>query len=182
MPAADGAGALARDLLQYGKMDPALRTSGARVAQQRLRFEALRRRVFDELEEGSARWRLTWMLPYQFGVVALLIARGEAHGRAAVQVATVGFMALMFVLRTRSRHPILRKVGFLVGIASFFTLLVTTGGLASPMLIMGAMMLSAAAFTVHDPRWLKGSVFLAFGLSVTTLSLVWHTGIAQLPF
>ncbi len=163
-------------------MDPALRTSGARVAQQRLRFEALRRRVFDELEEGSARWRLTWMLPYQFGVVALLIARGEAHGRAAVQVATVGFMALMFVLRTRSRHPILRKVGFLIGIASFFTLLVTTGGLASPMLIMGAMMLSAAAFTVHDPRWLKGSVFLAFGLSVSTLSLVWHTGLAQLPF
>jgi signal transduction histidine kinase len=169
-------------LLQYVTMDPALRTSAIRASQQRVRFEALRRRVFDELEEGSARWRLTWMLPYQMSIVAMLILRGESHGRAAVQVVTVSLMAVMFVLRIRSRHPFLRKAGFLVGIGSFFMLLVTTGGLASPMLIMGAMMLSAAAFTVHDPRWLKSAVFLAFGASVTVLSLVWHTGLAQLPF
>jgi signal transduction histidine kinase len=163
-------------------MDPALRTSGFRVAQQRARFEALRRRVFDELEEGSARWRLTWMLPYQMSIVALLIVRGESLLRAALQVASVGFMAVLFVLRTRSSHPVLRKVGFLFGMTSFFVVLVTTGGMASPMLIMGAMMLSAAAFTTHDPRWLKGSVFLAFGLSVAVLSLVWHTTLAELPF
>jgi signal transduction histidine kinase len=169
-------------LLQYETMDPALRTTGNRVAQQRLRFEALRRRVFDELEEGSARWRLTWMLPYQMGIVALLVLSGESHTRAAAQVATVGLMAVMFVLRARSRHPILRKAGLLIGIGSYFVMLVTTGGLASPMLILGAMMLSAAAFTVHDPRWLKRVVFLAFGASVLVLSLVWHTGLAQLPF
>ena len=163
-------------------MDPALRTSGSRVAQQRLRFEALRRRVFDELEEGSARWRLTWMLPYQLSVVALLILRGESHGRAAVQVLVVGVVATLFVMRIRSNHFLVRKVSFIFGIASYFVLLVTTGGLASPLLIMGAMLLSAAAFTVHDPRWLKGAVFRAFAACVVTLALVWHTGLAQLPF
>jgi signal transduction histidine kinase len=163
-------------------MDPALRTSGSRVAQQRLRFEALRRRVFDELEEGSARWRLTWMLPYQLSVVALLILRGESHARAAAQVLVVGVVATLFVMRIRTNHFLVRKVSFIFGIASYFVLLVTTGGLASPLLIMGAMLLSAAAFTVHDPRWLKGAVFRAFAACVVTLALVWHTGLAQLPF
>ena len=162
-------------------MDAALRTSAIRASQQRARFEALRRRVFDELEEGSARWRLTWMLPYQMSVVALLVLRGESHGRALAQCITVSAVAVMFVLRIRSRHPLLRKMGFLFGIGSFFVLLGTTGGLASPMLIMAAMLLSAAAFTVHDPRWLKSVVFLAFLGGVLGLSLVWHTALARLP-
>ena len=86
-------------------MDPALRTSTARAAQQRLRFEALRRRVFSEQEEGSARWRLTWMVPFQVGIVALLVLSGESRGRAVAQVIVVGINSLLFVLRTRSRPP-----------------------------------------------------------------------------
>ena len=78
-----------------GTMDPAFRTSSPRVAQQRLRFEALRRRVFDDLEMGSARWRLTWMLPFQLSTVALLIIRGESHGRAIAQVLTVAVVAVL---------------------------------------------------------------------------------------
>jgi signal transduction histidine kinase len=174
--------ARARDLLQDSAMDPALRTSTARAAQQRARFEALRRRVFDEQEEGSARWRLTWMLPFQLIVVALLVVRGESHGRAAAQCIVVGVMALQFILRTRSRHPLLRKGGIFVGITGFFVLLVTTGGLASPLLIMGTMMLSAAAFTIHDPRWLKGAVFLGFLGAVLGLAFAWHTSLATVPY
>jgi signal transduction histidine kinase len=163
-------------------MDAALRTSGARAAQQKLRFEALRRRVFDELEEGSARWRLRWMLPYQVSIVTLLILRGESHARAVAQVLVVSVLALLFISRLRSKSFVLRKAGFLFGITGYFVLLVTTGGLASPLLIMGATLLSSAAFTVHDPRWLRRVVFYAFGGSIVTLSLVWHTGLAQLPF
>jgi signal transduction histidine kinase len=163
-------------------MDPALRTAVGRAAQQRLRFEALRRRVFDELEDGSARWRLSWMLPYQMSVVALLVLRGESHERALAQAITVTLMAVMFVLRTRSRHPVLRRAGFFFGISSFFVLIATTGGLASPILILGGMILSSAAFTVPDPRWLKGAVFLSFLAGALGLAFLWHTPLAQLPY
>src|SRR3984957_16646734 len=175
-------GACARVLLQDSAMNPALRISTARAAQQRLRFEALRRRVFDEQEEGSARGRLTWMLPFQLSIVAMLVLRGESAGRATAQIIVVSLVALMFVLRTRSRHPVLRKFGLLVGVSSYFVLLVTTGGLASPLLIMGTMMLSAAAFTVHDPRWLKGVVFLVFLVGVLALASVWHSALASVPY
>jgi len=174
--------ARARDLLQDSAMDPALRTSTARAAQQRLRFEALRRRVFSEQEEGSARWRLTWMVPFQVSIVALLVLSGESRGRAVAQVIVVGINSLLFVLRTRSNHPVLRKFGFMVGIAGYFVLLMTTGGLASPLLIMSAMMLAAAAFTIHDPRWLKGMVFLLFFAGMLSLSFVWHSELTTVPY
>jgi signal transduction histidine kinase len=163
-------------------MDPALRTSTARAAQQRLRFEALRRRVFAEQEEGSARWRLMWMLPFQLGIVALLILAGESHGRAAAQVIVVAVNALLFIVRTRSPHPVLRKFGILVGVGSYFVLLMTTGGLASPLLIMTAILLAAAAFTVHDPRWLKPAVFLVLFGGMVVLSLVWRSALTGIPY
>ncbi len=174
--------ARARDLLQDSAMDPALRTSTARAAQQRLRFEALRRRVFSEQEEGSARWRLMWMLPFQLGIVALLILGGESHGRAAAQVIVVAVNALLFILRTRSPHPVLRKFGILVGVATYFVLLMTTGGLASPLLIMTTILLAAAAFTVHDPRWLKPVVFFILFGGMVTLSLVWRSALTGIPY
>jgi signal transduction histidine kinase len=163
-------------------MDPALRTTGARALQQKARFEALRRKVFEEQEEGSARWRLQWMLPFQFGMVALLILRGESAGRAIAQSIVVAVMLVMTLLRMRSNHPAFRKGGLLVGIAGYFVLLGTTGGLASPLLIMGTMLLSAAAFTVHHPRWLKGAVFGAFVLAMMGLCFAWHSGGAMVPF
>lgn len=181
-PAMTRLDARARDLLQDSQMDPALRTSTARATQQRARFEALRRRVFTEQEEGAARWRLTWMVPFQVSIVALLVLGGESRGRAVAQVIVVAINCVLFGLRTRSNHPLLRKFGFLVGVASYFVLLVTTGGLGSPLLIMSGMMLAAAAFTVHDPRWLKSAVFLAFFAGVLGLSFVWHSTLAVVPY
>ena len=55
----------------------------------------------------------------------------------------------------------------------------TTGGLASPLLVMGTMMLAAAAFTL-EPRWLRGTVFIGFLVGVSTLAVLSRLGIGQL--
>src|SRR5271165_2443681 len=140
-------------------MESAVRPGSARASQQRARFEAVRRRVFDELETGSARWRLTWILPFQVFIVGLLVIRGESHTRAVLQIVTLGVCAVHFVMRTRPSGSSFKALSFLFGIASYFVLVGTTGGLASPLLVMGTMMLAAAAFTIIEPRWMRSALF-----------------------
>ena len=112
-------------------MDPAgALTTASRALQQRARFEAVRRRVFSELEQGSARWRLTWLLPFQVFVVGLLISRGESSPRAVLQVAMVAIVAVHFIVRTYVSNPVLRAASFVSGLVSYFVLIGTTGGLA----------------------------------------------------
>jgi signal transduction histidine kinase len=140
----------------------------------------VRRRVFDELETGSARWRLTWILPFQVLVVAMLVLRGESHLRAALQVAVVALCAVHFVLRLRSTSAAFKVFSFILGMGSYFTLVGTTGGLASPLLFIGALMLAAASFTTMEPRWMRGAMFMAFLVGVTTLAALSRMGVATL--
>jgi signal transduction histidine kinase len=161
-------------------MESAVRPGPTRASQQRARFEVVRRRVFDELETGSARWRLTWILPFQVFVVGLLVLRGESHDRAVLQIVTLGVCAVHFVLRTRPTSAGFKAVSFVLGITSYFVLVGTTGGLASPLLVMGTMMLASAAFTTLEPRWLRGAFFLGFLLGVVTLAVLSRMGIGQL--
>jgi hypothetical protein len=127
-----------------------------RVLQQRARFDALRTRVFEEMGRGAARWRLTWILPFNVFVVVLLVARGESHDRAWLQGAAVALIGVLFIARMFWNHTVLKATSFLLGVGSYFVLLSTTGGLASPLLMTGAMMMAAAAITVVEPRWLRG--------------------------
>src|SRR5580693_4498580 len=96
---------------------------------QRARFEALRERIFEEMGRGSARWRLQWILPIHFLIVALLVVRGESAPRAIVQGVCVGVMAALFVARIFSESRVLFIASFFFWIASYFLLCATTGGL-----------------------------------------------------
>ncbi len=161
-------------------MDSATRNAAARATQQRARFDALRRRIFEDLEAASARWRLAWILPFQVFVVVMLIARGESHARAVIQIAALAVATILFVMRTRTRHRTLKSVSFVLGMTTFFVLVGTTGGLASPLLVMGALMLASAAFTVFDPPWLRGAAFLLFLSGLLALAMLSHTSIGHL--
>jgi signal transduction histidine kinase len=152
-----------------------------RELQHRARFNAVRARVFDEMGKASARWRLTWLLPFNVLVVTLLIFRGESTARAAAQVCAVGVLALIIVVRIVWEHPALKVGSFLLGILSYFVLVCSTGGLASPLLIMGALMMAAAAITVLEPRWLRSAVFLAFLVGFVSLALLSQTVVAEIP-
>ena len=150
-----------------------------RELQERARFDALRRRVFDEMGRGSARWRFTWILPVNVGVVGLLVLRGEPWSRALVQSAAVVLIAISLVLRTLSARVSVKAGSFLAGVVAYFVLLGTTGGLGSPLLMMGAIMLVTAAVAVRDPQWLRGVSFLAFLAGFVTLALLSNSMVGE---
>ena len=54
---------------------------------QRVRFDVLRRQIFEEMSQTAARWRLAWIVPFNVFTLAVLIARGEPTGRALIQSA-----------------------------------------------------------------------------------------------
>jgi len=152
-----------------------------RELHHRARFNAVRGRVFDEMGQAAARWRLTWILPFNVLVVGLLIVRGESAGRAALQISAVGVLAVTFVARIFWQHRALKAGSFLFGIASYFVLVATTGGLASPLLVMGALMIVAAALTMLEPRWLRGAIFVAFLAGFVVMALLSQTALLEIP-
>jgi MYXO-CTERM domain-containing protein len=173
-------GAFARYLLNSRGMNPAMRPATARELHQRARFEALRTRIFDELGRGAARWRLTWILPYNVFVVALLVARGESGTRAILQAIAVIIIGATFVARVFWDGRILKMGSLFIGMGCYFLLLGTTGGIASPLLMTGAVMMSSAAMTIVDPPWLRRSVFLVFFVAFVSLALLSRTAVGEL--
>ncbi len=151
-----------------------------RERRHRARFAAVRRRVFEEMGQASARWRLTWLLPFHACVVALLAWHGESAGRMALQIIAVTVLALVFLTRVVSSHPLIKPVGFFVGTSCFFALVATTGGLASPLLVSGALILSAATLTYTEPRWLRGVFLLTFLGGFGALALLARTSLGAL--
>ncbi len=139
---------------------------------EKTRFDVLRRRVAEEMARSSSRWRLTWVLPFNVLVLGLLVARGESHWRVFVQVTAVATLGCIFSVRAFSQSPSLRVGGFSIGVASYFAMIATTGGLASPLLVMGAMMITAAAIGFRDPPWIRSAIFVAFLVGYVTLALL----------
>jgi signal transduction histidine kinase len=147
---------------------PCLRASeqtSQRESAQRARFEAVRQRVFDEMGRGSARWRLTWILPFHVLVVGILFSRGESMSRVLVQGACVAAIACFFVARLVHDNRKLGIASFVVGLTSYFVLCATTGGLASPLLVILGLMICISALSMQRPAWLRPFffVFLASG-------------------
>src|SRR5882672_3639719 len=150
-----------------------------RELHDRARFEALRGRIFDEMG-SSARWRFVWILPFNLFVVLLLAVRGESAGRALAQGLVVVALGCLFVLRFFSNRLVVKTVAFLVGIVGYFTLLTTTGGLASPLLVTGALMFAAASITLPKPAWLRAAVSLACLAGFVALAALSRTAIGRL--
>ena len=147
---------------------------------QRARFEALRERVFQEMSRGSARWRLTWILPIHFLIVGLLVVRGESAPRAIIQGVVVGVTALLFVARSFSERPGLVTGSFIFWIVSYFLLCATTGGLASPLLVTLGLLICVASISLQRPVWLRPLIGLLMGTGFVTLALLSRTAVGQL--
>src|SRR5580692_6722867 len=147
---------------------------------EKTRSEMLRRRVAEEMARSSSRWRLTWVLPFNVLVLGLLVARGESHWRVFIQAIAVATLGCMFSVRAFSHSPSVRIGGFCIGVASYFAMIATTGGLASPLLVMGALMITAAAIGFRDPSWIRSAIFSAFLLGYVTLALLSTTPLGSL--
>lgn len=110
---------------------------GAELAsdRQKARFEAVRRRVFEEMQDAAARKRTSIMVPFQVVVIAILAARGAPSVRLGIQIAAFATCLVAMSIGERTRHP---KHVVLSAIAASACMLVAvgnTGGLASPLLL-----------------------------------------------
>lgn len=179
-PSGRSSGARARDLLKLKEMMDVSSTARLPDSTERTRYDALRRRVLEEMARSSSRWRLTWVLPFHLLVVGLLIARGEAHWRVIIQVAAVATIGFVFWVHAFFQAPTVRVVTFSIGILSYFGMIATTGGLGSPLLVMGALMITAAAIAFRDPPWIRSAIFIAFLGGFLTLALLSTTPIGSL--
>src|SRR5262245_55554101 len=122
-------------------MESAVNPLDARALRQRARFDALRRKIFAELGYTSAKWRLTWLLPFQLSVLALLVIRGEPLARAAIHASALIVIGALFVAQVIWPSPKVSIVSLFVGSLAYFAACAVTGGLASPLLIVGVLML-----------------------------------------
>lgn len=151
-----------------------------RDAHHRARFEAVRRRVFDEMAQGSARWRFKWLVPFHVLVVGLLAYGGESRTRLAIQIVGLGIVTALSAAKAVFRSDAGKAISFVVGACCYFALIATTGGLGSPLLIMAAIMMWHAATTVPDPRWVRAVMFLVFAAGFVGLALLSHTSLGML--
>ena len=101
---------------------------------QRARFEAVRRRVFEEMQDAASRRRTAMMVPFQVVVIAILAARGAPAVRLGVQIGAFAscLAAMSIAEHTRGRRSIL---AFLVASITVLVGVGNTGGLASPLLL-----------------------------------------------
>jgi signal transduction histidine kinase len=145
---------------------------------QRARFEAVRRRVFEEMHEVASRRRLAMIVPYHLFVFVVLAARGEPPIRLAIQtVAAVVFLgALSFADKTVGA----RSFGALaVACASTLVWIGNTGGLASPLLPSTLPFLMASSMhPMFDRRRFLLLAMMLLGFAA--LACCAHTALGEL--
>ncbi len=152
--------------------------AGIATDAQRARFEAVRRRVFAEMQDAASRKRTSMMVPFYVLVIAILAMRGESPARLGIQVGAflVCLVGLSITERTEGRQSItafmIASVCVLVGIAN-------TGGLASPLLLSTVPFLIAAAMNPNLDRRRYGLLaFFVFGF--IGMALLSNTAIGEL--
>ena len=110
---------------------------GAELAtdRQRARFEAVRRRVFAEMQDVASRKRNWMMLPFQVIVIAILAARGAPPARLGIQIAAFALCMLALTAAERTRNMRHSVMAFVVASTCILVSVGNTGGLASPLLL-----------------------------------------------
>ena len=110
---------------------------GAELAtdRQRARFEAVRRRVFEEMQDVSSRKRNWMMMPFQVIVVAILAARGAPPARLAIQIAAFALCLVAMTVAEKTRNMHHSVLAFVVASTCMLVSVGNTGGLSSPLLL-----------------------------------------------
>jgi signal transduction histidine kinase len=149
-------------------------------AQQRARYDALRRRIFGEMGAATARWRLAWILPFHALVIVVLASRGFESWRVGVLVGSVIVTSALFLWQLKGAKSHLKAPLLFVNAFCFFAVLAMTGGVASPLAITGLPMLFAAGMLLTEPRWMKGAFFTYFFGGYLVVGLLSWTRFGQL--
>ncbi|MDB5212766.1 MAG: signal transduction histidine kinase, nitrogen specific, NtrB [Myxococcaceae bacterium] len=145
---------------------------------QRARFEAVRRRVFEEMQDAASRKRTTFMVPFQIIVVAILAARGAPPVRLGIQIAA--FVTCLFAMSIveRVRGP-RGAIAFMVASVCVLVTVGNTGGLASPLLlsVVPFLVINSMNPNLDHKRY---GVLAFFLLGFIVMALGSHTAIGEL--
>jgi two-component system, NtrC family, sensor histidine kinase HydH len=133
-----------------------------------VRFEALRDKIFEDMENTGVRWRTGSMLPLQLLVLLALIKGGAPKRHVIVHTALVLAFVALHILG--ERLPALSFRSATVCTVFFLATLWNTGGVASPLLITGLPLLLATAMIprLKSERRIVPSLFLS-GLALSIL-------------
>jgi signal transduction histidine kinase len=149
-------------------------------ARRRARFEALRRSIFAEMGRAQGRMRLALIAPFHAVVLALLALRGLPSTRIAIQTAVFLVMCGLFTYRSAASNQRSLLFSLLLGFLTLMISVGNTGGLASPLLLLGLPILASASVTL--PGRFQRTVFFSFcAAGFTALALLSRTPIGDLP-
>jgi signal transduction histidine kinase len=135
---------------------------------RRARFEAVRRSAFADMARTSARMRLIWVVPFNVLVLSVLVIRGLSAPRAAVYGGYILLTVVLFVLQVFRPKGVSSFGSFVLGFLGYAVGICATGGLASPLVPIGAPILVAASVVLEPARakaWF-------FGLAVAVFVLI----------
>jgi signal transduction histidine kinase len=149
-------------------------------ARRRARFEALRRSIFAEMGRAQGRMRLALIAPFHAVVLAMLALRGLPPTRIVIQSVVFLAMCGLFAYGTTEMKHKNLLFSLLLGFSTFLLSVGNTGGLASPLMLLGLPMLAGASVTL--PRPFQRMVFFGFcGVGFTVLALLSGTQVGDLP-
>jgi len=150
-------------------------------SRERVRFAAVRRRIFAEMSHSGARWKLIWLLPYHGAVLGLLVARGFETWRAIVIVGALAVTGIKFGLQTRHGAEKSTFASLVLGTLCCTAVLAVTGGIASPMLVTTVQLLVGASFALNEPKWVKTAFFGFFLVAMAGLVVLSRSAFGALP-
>jgi signal transduction histidine kinase len=143
---------------------------------QRARYDALRRRVFDDAMQSAERWGLGWVIPFNVFVLAFLVARGESPTLAFAQAGALLVSLGSYLVRSSNCPTGSRGRHMLAATFCYFMWIATTGGFASPLLVTGLPILFAVAMLPMRYA-MRAAFFVFFSIGVVAIGVV----LRQLP-
>ncbi len=145
---------------------------------QRARFEAVRRRVFEEMQGVGSRWRLAMTVPFHVLVIGLLATRGFPAGRVVLQIGA--FLSCTVALAALDRMKARGKGAIMLVVAgtSLVVAIANTGGLASPLLVSSAPLFFGVSINPVLRR--RRLVIVTFLAAFTAMAWLSHTYLCRL--
>lgn len=127
---------------------------------QRARFEAVRRRVFEEMRHMANKWRLALIVPFHLVVIGILAARHFPPDRLAVQVVAFLVCIAGLTLSERAATMAKSKLTLLIGGIALMVTIANTGGLASPLVLSVVPFVAAVSMSPELNRKRRAILFV----------------------
>lgn len=144
---------------------------------QRARFEAVRKRVFEEMKSMASRWRLALMVPFHLLVIGILATRDFPRDRLAIQI--LAFLTCLGAMSVAEKSQGRKaKLALLVGTVGLFVGIGNTGGLSSPLVLSVVPLMIGVSMNPELQRKRRAFLFVKIGLFTALAWLSRHVACA----